>query len=203
MSLDYDKGVYSVECIECALGKNSKGNPMITLKVQVQDYVLPDGSLQPEQKQYERRIYMSVDPNDDASIEETAIRLRCAGWQGSRFESLPNDMVGLRFHADCWHSTNKGSDPKYAGQMEEKWAIHNPDRKGNFESKPLEHDPSVARSMNALFGKVLKSGQASQGSAKPPVRQPAQSRPAPTPADQSRGFEGRGDDEPPDDDVPF
>lgn len=187
MSLYYAKGTYNVECIECALQESKSGNPMIALKVKVLDSVAKDGSFVPEEKQYDRRIFLAIDPNDDTSIEDVMVRLRQAGWTGDRFENISTEMVGLRFAADCWHSKSKSTDPKYAGQDQENWALWNPVRR---ESKPLENNPAVAKSLNALFGKRLKEG------AKKPDAPPA-SPPAAPPAP-------RGDDEgPPDDEVSF
>jgi hypothetical protein len=186
MGVYYAKGTYNVECLEAALQTSSKGDPMIALKVKVLASVAEDGSFVPEDEQYERRIYMVI-KNEEESLTDIAERLRGAGWNGTKFEGLPTEMVGLQFAADCWHAMNKGSDPKYAGQMQESWALWSPNRR---ESKPLENKPSVAKDLNNLLGKVLKNT---------PVV------PKPQNQEQSRNHAGRGDDAgpPPRDEIPF
>jgi len=186
MAVYYDKGTYNVECLECALQTSSNGDPMIALKVRVLASVAEDGSFVTEQEQREQRIYMTI-KNEEESLIDIAERLRGAGWNGTKFENLPTEMVGLQFAADCWHAINKGKNPKYAGQMEEKWALWSPNRR---EPKPLENNPSVAKDLNNLLGKVLKNT--------PVVQKPKNQ-------EQSRNHTGRGDDAgpPPRDEIPF
>lgn len=198
MAVYYAKGTYNVECTECALQTSKAGDPMIAIKVQVLASVADDGSFVEEEKQYERRIYIVV-KNTEEDLTDVAERLRSAGWQGTRFENLPTEMVGLRFAADCWHGTNKGNDPKYAGQEQENWALWSPNRR---ESKPLENKPEVAKNLNALFGKVLKKTTAKTAE-KPSANHPDAEAYRPGPK-QEAAMAGRGDDAgPPDDEVPF
>lgn len=189
MAVYYAKGTYNVECTECALQQSKAGDPMIALKVKVLDSVAEDGAFVPEDEQYERRIYLVI-KNDEESLNDIAERLRGAGWRGNRFESLPDEMVGLQFAADCWHGVNKGTDPKYAGQPQENWSLWSPNR---HESKPLENKPEVAKDLNALLGKVLKNT---------PVKpKDDEFRPGPK---QEAKLRGKGDDAgPPDDEIPF
>lgn len=198
MGVYYAKGTYNVECVECALQNSKAGDPMIVLKVRVLAAVADDGSFVPEEKQYERRIYIVV-KGDEESLSDVAERLRGAGWQGNRFENLPTEMVGLEFAADCWHGINKGADPKYAGQEQENWSLWSPNR---YESKPLENKPEVSKSLNALLGKVLKKTPA-KASDKPEAPATDDSlRPSPK---QEAAMAGVGDDSgpPPNDEIPF
>lgn len=193
MVAHYIAGTYNVECRECALSTvpaevNKVGGwPKIEMKILVKDWVNEKDEFVPEKKQFERTIEILIDPNDESSVEDVMNRLRQAGWRGTQFETLCQDMVGVQFAADCVHKEDTWSkDPKYRGQIIERWFIWTPRK----ERKPLENNPTVAKSLNALFGKRLKEG------AKKPDAPPA-SPPAAPPAP-------RGDDEgPPDDEVPF
>lgn len=199
MGVYYAEGTYNVECTECALQESKKsGDPMIAMKIRILASVADDGSFVPEEKQYEKRIYIVV-KNDEESLADVAERLRCAGWQGNRFENLPTEMVGLEFAADCWHGINKGTDPKYAGQEQENWSLWSPNRR---ESKPLENKPEVSKSLNALLGKVLKKTPAKLSGKPDALATDDSLRPSPK---QEAAMTGVGDDSgpPPDDEIPF
>lgn len=174
MAAHYIAGTYNVECRECALSTvpaevNKVGGwPKIEMKILVKDWVNEKDEFVPEKRQFERTIEILIDPNDESSVEDVMNRLREAGWRGSQFETLCQDMVGVSFAADCVHKEDTWSkDPKYRGQIIERWFIWTPRK----ERKPLENNPSVAKSLNALFGKRLKEGVKKQESVTTTVKE--------------------------------
>lgn len=153
----YAEGWYSVECTDAALGESKNGHPMVTIKVlpiaQVSAYVDASGIEQRNEarvsKQYERttRIVLKVD--DEQSQEFALMKLRQAGWEGNSFRDIAS-LRGLTFDMSCKHEPGSG---EYAGRMFERWEMPLPRR----ESEPLEHDDKLARKLDTLFGKKLKT----------------------------------------------
>jgi hypothetical protein len=158
----YAEGWYSVEGIDAALGESKNGHPMVTIKVlpiaSVSAYVDAAGIEQRQetrvQKSYERttRIVLKVD--DEQSQEFALMKLRQAGWQGDSFRELAG-LRGLRFDMSCKHEPGTGD---YAGRMFERWEMPLPRR----DSEPLENDDKLARKLDALFGKKLKTNGTSK-----------------------------------------
>lgn len=203
MGVYYAEGEYSAECKEVAFSQ-SKGSdekpskPMIVLRMQIMEY-LPGGDDPPvpESKQYERTIYMVVDPDSEERREWVMKKLRFAGWCGTKFETLADDLTGKEFALRCRHAENK-QPGNYFGQMQEQWDLCLPEK----ESKPLENKPAIAKSLNALFGKTLKETAPKVApAAKPELRHPDAE--AYRTAEPSRVPAGVGDDSPPDDEVLF
>lgn len=147
----YQAGKYHVQVTDVALGEASTGNPQIILRVKIisglQLNSAGDEVAVTLLGQYDRTIYLTV---TDKSNEMILKKLRWAGWEGDRFETLTKDLLGRGCRADCKIEPAKSG--KYAGQDTEKWDLDLPP----LESKPLENKPAVAKKLNALFGKALK-----------------------------------------------
>jgi len=206
MGIHYAEGDYVGECLETALSESKSGKPMIVLKMQVQEY-LPGGDNPPipEDRQYERTLYLVVDPDSEERREWVMKKLRHAGWTGTKFETLENDLTGKCFALRCTHQENKQQGSKYFGQMQEQWDLALPER----ESKPLQSKPALAKTLNALFGKTLKdTAPKPTPAAKPNLNHPDAEAYRPPVNEPSPSYAGKGDDIPPgapipDDEVPF
>lgn len=193
MAVYYTEGRYNVRCNEVAFQtKPESGEESIAIRVTVLASVAADDSFVPETRQWEKTIYLKIDPNDEAKLEKILVSLRQAGWSGDNFLTLPDDLVGQEFVANCSHYV--ASKGEKAGEKCEAWYIWTPRA---FTSEPLVNDPKVAKGLNALMGKKLKEIPARTTASKP--------KPSPKPdPEQSPAFVGKGDDQgPPDDDVPF
>lgn len=187
----YTDGKYHVQIIDVAMGESkvkqdgSGGNPQVVLKVKVISglVVASDGSevSSAVSGQYDRTIYLTV---TEKSKEMVLAKLRWAGWDGDRFETLTKDLLGRGCRAIC--KIEPSMSEKYAGQDTEKWDLELPP----LESKPLENKPAVAKKLNALFGKTLKE-------------KPASAAPAKEPVGVAVGDLPPHGEPPPDDDVPF
>lgn len=151
MGVFYNEGQYEAEVLEHAfqLTKN-KDKVMIVLKLKITGWLdVPSGDIMPDQNQYERRIYMVI-PDDEEGKAKVLAKLRGAGWEGTRFEDF--NLDGRTVQVRCYHTEDKKEGSKYFGQQQENWDLRRP-----FESKPLEDDKSLAKKLNALFGKELKA----------------------------------------------
>ncbi len=150
----YEPSKYHVQILDVALGEASTGNPQIVLRVKVISRLFQNSSGEeasaPVAAQYDRTIYLTV---TEKSRELILAKLRWAGWQGDRFESLTSDIAGNGVRAECKHENSVSE--KYRGQLTEKWDLELPP----LASKPLENKPAVAKKLNALFGKMLKEGK--------------------------------------------
>ena len=147
MSPYYKPGTYRVRIIEQAFGETKNGNPMITFRIQprgvVYNFGLDDEHLEPITDPFDRHMRLVV--SDNEKQKEFAIKkLRFAGFKGNRFENL--QLEGKEVYATC-------AEGHYEGKETEEWELALPP----LERDPLEHDPTVAKRLNALFGKTLTS----------------------------------------------
>src|SRR5689334_20250305 len=85
-------------------------------------------------QQYERTVWLSI-PEQEEHLPFVTMKLRQAGWQGTSFESLRDDMLGKNVIVKNEIRVAKGG--KYAGKEVEGWDFPLPPK----ESKPLDHDP--------------------------------------------------------------
>ena len=182
----YGEGTYQVNVNEVAFQMTTKAppRPMIVLKFTVTGFIPSNGDAwTPEQEQYERRIYMMVDPDKPKQKEFVLMKLREAGWNGEKFEELGKWIIGQNIKAKCYHKEDKDPESKYFGTISEGWDLPLPP----LESEPLENDPNIAKKLNAMFGKTLKET----------------SKPASPPAPRQTVPPEDRDGTPPDDEVPF
>jgi len=141
---------------DVAVGESKNGHPMVTIKFlpvsSVSSYLDDDGqvvaNLTPTQRQYERTARIVIKADDERSLEFAMLKLRAAGWEGESFREI-DSLRGSQINLTCSHEEGTGA---YAGKLFERWELPLPPRK----SEPLESDNSVARKLDALFGKALK-----------------------------------------------
>lgn len=153
----YAEGAYMGDVTDVAVGESKNGHPMVTLKFlpvsSVSSYLDDDGqivaSLTPTLKQYERTTRVVIKEDDERSLEFALLKLRTAGWQGESFREI-DTLRGESINLTCHHEEGTG---QYAGKVFERWELPLPPR----ESEPLESDTSVARKLDALFGRKLKT----------------------------------------------
>lgn len=184
MGVFYKEGQYEAEVLEHAFKLTKKQDKvMIVLKIRITGFLdVPTGDIVPDQYCSERCIYMVI-PDDEEGRTKVLSKLRGAGWEGTRFEDF--NLDGRSIMVRCYYSEDKNPDSKYYGQQQENW-----DLRRQFESKPLESDKSLAKKLNALFGKELKA-----------TAPKAASKPAPQP--QTVPESSDDGEYPPDDEVPF
>lgn len=147
----YEPGKYRVLVLEQAWDKAQSGADQLVLKFRVNAKIEDDGSGETYEAvlshNYERRIFLTFTEN---SIDYIVKKLRYAGFTGSSFEEL--SLAGAELVAECKHEARDN-------QQREKW-----DLPWAMASAPLKSDSSIARKVNTLFGRALKSG-ASAGAA--------------------------------------
>lgn len=149
----YEPGYYDARVVSQAFQKSKKGNPMIVLKVKplirVDAFRNADGSMSedryPVTTSYERTIYLGMNPENEASLDVTLQKLRAAGFDGDDFADL--DLIDREVRCVCEHAP-------YNNEQREQWSLPLPER----EVTELDNDPSMTRTLNALFGKKLKEG---------------------------------------------
>lgn len=163
MTINYQPGRYRCSVDENAFQVAKTGKPMIVLKVrpeaQLFDRIGASGEPYTEEEvtsqQYPRTVRIVINENNEQSLDFAMRKLRHAGFTGSSFDQL--DLRGKDVVCDCKHET-------YEGNLTERWDLPLPD-----QSRPLENDPSIARKLNAIFGKRLTTNG---GIATPPQHQP-------------------------------
>lgn len=160
----YEPGYYDARVVSQAFQKSKKGNPMIVLKVKptfrIESYRAESGSIEEERypvaTSYERTIYLGMNPENEASLDVTLQKLRGAGFDGDDFADL--DLNNREIRCVCEHQV-------YNNEQREQWSLPLPER----EVSELDNDPSLTRTLNALFGKKLKEGaKAAPKAATPP-----------------------------------
>lgn len=186
----YNEGRHSVTISDIAFGETQKGDPQIIVRFNVDAFVEADGSETPLQQGYPRTAYLGC---SEESREYTMLKLRHAGWDGTNFQTLKSDMLNRSCYANCKHEIQKSKNPKYDGQLGEKWDMAMPRK----DVKPLEDKPEISRKLNALFSKELR------GAGKPEMK-PSHSASVAAQAPRSNvGTLPPHGDAPPDDEVPF
>lgn len=146
----YNDGNYSAEVLDVAFDENSEG-VQILFKVKIlMSWDYTTGDWVPCLQQYDRTVWLRV-PEEEEYKKYVVLKLRHAGWTGSRFDTLRDDMVGKTVSI---RNAQRVAGPKStrAGQTVEGWDFPLPER----ASAPLENKPQVAKKLNALFGKMLK-----------------------------------------------
>jgi hypothetical protein len=153
MAMHYQPGTYICEVLEQALVKASTGKPMFVFKVRVQSKVTMNHEsgeelIEPQMETYERTVRIVVNPNNPDSLEYAMKKLRHAGFTGTQFEQL--NLTGARVRCKC-------EEGEYKGQPSENWDFELP---GRSSSEPLENDPALNKTLNALFDRQLREPQA-------------------------------------------
>lgn len=168
--MTYQEGLYKALILEAALGTSSGNNPQIVLKVDILGMVdtLEDGTEDAIACEAGvRTLYLTL---TEKSADMHIKNLREAGWEDSDFSKI-STIIGKECYVNCKQETQTTGD--YAGQVRDRFELGKP-----YEAKPLEHDPSVAMRLNALFGKKLKGAKptaaAGKTAAKTPAKEPAQ-----------------------------
>lgn len=151
--ITYAEGPYLVTCLEHGFELAKSGKPMIVFKVGV-EYQLrnePDASgviseqAIPVQRRWERTIWLAIVEDNQESLDYAMTKLRYAGFTGDKFEDL--DLVGQQFRAECKHEQGEKG-------LREKWELPLPPR----ARREIKNDASLAKRLNALFGKRLSDG---------------------------------------------
>lgn len=185
----YSIGRHAVTISDIAFGETKNGDPQIIVRFNVDAFVEQDGSETPLQQGYPRTAYLGC---SEESREYTMAKLRNAGWEGSNFQTLKSDMLNRGCYANCKHEIQKSNNPKYDGQIGEKWDLALPRK----DVKPLESKAGIDKKLNALFSKELKGSK--------PEMKPAHaaSLAAQAPSSNVGTLPPHGEP-PPDDECPF
>lgn len=156
----YQEGFYRCRVIDQGFQNTKETNkPMIVLKVQplARSRHDTDGTEYEEPltgTNYDRSIYLVIDADDEEKMDKLLSKLRHAGFTGDSFADL--DLVGKEVSCACFAQR---SDPN-----KEDWKLCGP--RVQRDSKPLEQmDSKAARTLDALFGRKLKTGAAPKSSA--------------------------------------
>lgn len=187
----YNEGRHGVTITDLVISTTKTGKPQIVVRFNVDSQVERDGSETPLQQGYPRTAYLSC---TEESREYTMAKLRHAGWEGNNFQSLRADMLNRSCYANCRHEVSQSEDPKYNGQLQEKWDMALPQR----ETKPLEGKPGLEKTLNALFSKELKATSPAKMSERRQAAMDAQA-----PQESAVGTLPPKGSPPPDDEVPF
>ena len=164
MKAFYNPGRYQCAVTEHGFETSKSGKPMIVFRVlvtgelhyQTGDDGEPFQELIPVAAAYPRTVRLVIVEDNQDSLDYAMAKLRFAGFEGSNLEEL--DLQGLEIACDCTHQL-------YKGEQSEQWDLPLPSR----TRTPLENDPSVARKMNAIFGRRLTAtGDESTTAALPP-----------------------------------
>lgn len=156
----YQEGLYEVEIREVGFEEAKSGNPMIVFKILVDSSIDQNSANEryPCSHKYERFLRLVIvngpdQKKNDDSRAYALMKLRNIGWDGDKFETLPDSLVGQVVVANCTHQKQIGGE--YDGRVNEQWDFPLPPR----ESKPIENKPTLAKKLNALFGKSLKDSK--------------------------------------------
>lgn len=152
----YEPGFYLCNVDSHAFQESKNGNPMIVFKVTPEARLVgrfdSAGEYTEEQapvaRSYQRTARIVINTESEASMDYALMKLREAGFTGTRFADL--DLANCRVRMECRHEDGKG---EYVGSVFEQWEFPLPQR----ESVPLESDDKVARRLDNLFGKKLKA----------------------------------------------
>lgn len=146
MSAYYEPGDYLCKIVGQGLGESKeKKTPFVFLTVRpVAQYGMTEDGEQEYQvdAQYDRTVNLWLSPK---TVERAAQRLVELGWQGTDWNDLAPggacNLEGTEVRLTCLHEN-------YNDQAREKW---------DFPfGGAVQHDPSVGKKLNALFGKSLK-----------------------------------------------
>lgn len=183
---EYEPGIYHFEVSDVGFDQSKNGNPQIIIRGKVTAYIDesdPDRTPCAVHKSFERTIKLTVSTTNEDSKKYTLMKLKEAGFDGDDFGELPGQLRGKTIEASCGHEEGKD---QYAGKTFERWDLPLPVR----ESTPIENKPSVAMTLNNLFGAELK---------KPKAKKPAKQAVKETTPPSDDGDPGYI----PDDEVPF
>jgi len=150
MPVHYTKGVYLCRGVNQGFGKTNTGNSQFILRFKVLAEVLGDGTVEPDNQQYERTMYQVLNANTAKFAIEN---IRKLGFDGDSFVLLDPDTPGFHnfageeFQMWCSHDF-------YNGKESEKWTVATGSSEFKIE-KPLEKKD--LRGLDNLFGKELKA----------------------------------------------
>lgn len=186
----YEQGSYRCVVAEQGFSESKeKKTPCFFLRVQPFAHCGHGGETEVPQQDRTINLYLT-----DGTIDFVIEDLRALGWNGTSFDELDpessncHSFVGNEVPAFCEHE-------QYNGKIQERWNLR---VRGARQAEKLP--PDKLRSLNAMFGKKLKSTAApsAPGVSRPkPTGQQQSTRPAPAPL--SNSF----DDGPSGDDIPF
>lgn len=147
MSAKYDKGVYLATVQRQYMGQSKEKNtPYFALEVIIEARVFPGNDVQRVDRN-PRTVYMYL---TDATIEFVTEQLAFIGYDNSSLAFLDpekpgfHNFEGKEIELWCGHGT-------YKGETQEKWSISVP------REPPAPLDPKALRSLDALFGKAMRT----------------------------------------------
>lgn len=147
MSAFYEKGLYLGVVQNQYMGKSKdKGTPFFALEVIIEARIFPGNDVQSVDRN-QRTIYMYL---TDATIEFVTDQLVHIGYNNSSLAFLDpqkpgfHDFKGKEIELWCGQET-------YNNDTKEKWSISMP------REAPPPLDPKDIRSLDALFGKAMRT----------------------------------------------
>lgn len=157
----YEPGFYLCNVDSHAFQESKNGHPMIVFKVTPELRIVTSYNASGEpveshvslSKSYQRTSRIVINTESEQSMDYALMKLREAGFTGTKFTEL--NLEGSRVRMECSHEPGQG---QYAGSTFERWEFPLPPR----ESVPLESDDKVARRLDNLFGKKLKTDAAAR-----------------------------------------
>ncbi len=165
MSLAYQPGRYVGRVISQGSGESKdKKHPQIILKFKPTARIeyTPDGeeSLVNTTVEYERTVWLTINPTNPNSVEMSLKRLRYAGFMGDSFGDL--NLVGT----DCRFVCSVG---EYNGEPSDSWELALPPLESKPAGQPI--DTGVVKKLDALFGKALKASGGAKKAAPAAVKE--------------------------------
>ena len=150
----YEQGVHVGEVTKQGLAKAKTGTPQFVLGVKILGVATGDGSYNPHRDSYERTVYMALTEKTLPYVESKLQKLGFAGNSlGQLDPSHPQhqSFVGAQVDLYCKHEYDN------TGNTVEKWDIAT----GSGITGDLLDQRDV-RQLDALFGRMLRPGTATQ-----------------------------------------
>jgi len=160
MAIFYAPGDYIGKCEQQAWQKTKSGDPMLVLRCRVvAELQFDEAGVEKRymlEKNYDRTVRIPFVSSNEQALDFAIDKVQYGcGWIGDDFGQLHLEGEEIRLRCTAG---------EYKGQKNEQWDVQLPPR----ESKPLESDENIPRTLNALLGRKLKSAPAAAQAPPPP-----------------------------------
>ena len=150
-------GTYRAKVTQIELVETSGGNNAILVYILPLAAITDGGELPVDPSPYSQKIWLMS--HTDNTRGYTLRKLRGAGWEGSQFQTLAEDMDGMVI-------TVEATDDSYNDQLITRWDLPLP------TARPR---PVKAQALNAAFADLLKA----EKTGTPPAKKQTRRKPAP------------------------
>lgn len=157
----YEPGRYRCTVVNQGFGNSKqKATPYFYLTVKPFERVISSEIAERCAESYEREIMLYI---TDATLKYLVPKLREMGWQGNDWGDL--DPLSGEHHSFSNEVVVASCDIEQVDdKVYEKWNL------AGGRTFEHERDDNVVRTLNAMFGKALKGGSASNPKPKPPTK---------------------------------